>query len=151
MKADAAFRADFDQSHATVWIVGRWLADLGFEVAAPVPALRPNAEERAAYADDGDLVIKKVVEVKRRSIDFTGAHDYPYDSVFVNEAYKLTRERLAVVWGYVVVNRAGTHAAVVHTNTANKWVTVERYDADQDRRCEFLACPVAHVKFFRLP
>jgi hypothetical protein len=148
VKADAAFLADFAESRRTVMQVGQWMADLGYDVHMPVAALRPAAETRAHYADDGDLVIQKVVEVKHRGIDFTSAADYPYPSVFVNERYKLTRERLAKVWGYVVVNRAETHVAVVLTTTYDKWLDIDAYDKNQDRMCTFAACPVGHVKFY---
>lgn len=157
MKTDAQFVRDFHDSRRWVTRAAWWLAGFAdVRVTIPEPVLRPDARERARYADGGDLIVRergalKVAEVKHRSVDFTGRHDYPFATVFVNEAYKLTPDRLARLWGYVIFNRAGTAVAVVRPSTSPFWVSERRHDPAQRRDCEFLACPVSLAEFHTFP
>jgi hypothetical protein len=156
MKDDAAFVADFKASHQWVVLVGDWLRRLGYEVRIPDQNLRPTAALRHLYSDDGDLFvttkgITKAVEVKHRSIDFTSAFDYPFPTIIVNEAHLLTDERLAKIFGYVIVNDPGTHVAVVRPHTRPFWIaSPPTWIAAQQRWETFLACPLYFASYYRL-
>lgn len=158
MKDNAAFVADFKESHRWVDKVEHWLRGLGYEVRKPRPQLRPDADVRRFYSDKGDLLVwspdarmSKVVEVKHRAVDFTNAVDYPYPTIIVNEWYKLPQVKLDSLFGYVIVNRPGTHVAVVTPDTSVVWKRQERWDSAQKRWCEFAVCPVSFAKFYQLP
>ena len=158
MKPDAEFLRDFEASH--IWVVRAawWLAEFpDMHVTIPEVRLRPSPAERSRYADGGDFLVRhgrgltyERVEVKHRSVDFTGLNDYPFPTVFVNEAYKLTPGVVAYLWGYIIFNRLGTHVAVVRAYTSPDWVEVRKYDSAQRRECTFLACPVRLAEFHRL-
>jgi hypothetical protein len=156
MKDSAVFIADFKESHRWVVAVGVWLWRLGYEVRIPDQNLRPTVALRHLYSDNGDLFVTKrdvtkAVEVKHRSIYFTNALDYPFQTVIVNEAHRLTDQRLAKVWAYVIVNNPGTHAAVVRSCTKPMWIAFPpMWIAAERRYCTFLACPVCFADFYCL-
>lgn len=149
MKADAAFVSDWRASQGAVLRVAEWLAGFGGEVVIPAPHLRKDAATRMLEGDRGDILYTEAVEVKQRQIAFTGAADYPFPTVFVDEVYKVDR-RVARTRAWVVVNRDGTCLAVIPKATRREWVVVERPDAAQGRVCQWYACPVARVTFVAL-
>jgi len=150
MKADADFLRDLQGSDAAVQAVAGWLSSRGHVVRVPEKRVRPTAAERFNYSDAGDLVIDKRVEVKGRGLDFTCANDFPFGTIFVSEKYRIERlgRNLELV---VLVNRALSHAAVIHVPTARRAFTYERrFDAKQGRECVFVCCPKDAATFVPL-
>ena len=98
------------------------------------------------YMDDGDLLITMPLQVKQRSIDFSCHDDYPYDTIFIDEKYKVKKDTFA----YFIVSASGGCAAVIGRETRSHWTTETIYDKHQSRECTNLACPKHLAKFVRI-
>lgn len=146
---DPTFVSDLLASQTTVTLVERWLRAKGFNVRAPEIKVRPDPSQRMDYSDAGDIIYEERLEVKRRqNIDFTSAADYPYrDGVIVDVCHKYDRARPKPI-AYVVVNRAGTHAAVIRRDSAKSWARRDIFDKGRTR--EFYVAPLDVVTFVQL-
>lgn len=149
MKPSAEFVRDWQASHGPVMDVALWLKRIGYDVKLNVPDLRPDAAERFRYSDTGDIEVLQRIEVKRRSIDFTSAGDYPFPTIFVDEVYKVDA-RLKGLLGFVIVNAAGTHAACVTPATKPRWTRETKFDLRQQRDCTWYCCPPELAFFGRI-
>lgn len=112
--------------------------------------IRPSAEKRFEYSDFGDIEITKKIEVKQRNFNFTSVEDYPYETIFISEIYRM-KKLLPQLEAVIVVSGDGSHAASVSAATVGYWVVDAKWDSKQGRECEFLACPKKYAKFFALP
>ncbi len=147
---DPTFAADLRESQHTVWRVAQWLSDKGFDVAVRAVRVRPSVEDLADYGDDGDIEVIERVEVKRRDLDFTCAADYPFPTVIVDPARAYDRARIKPKC-HVLVNRAGTVAALVHRSSFAHWKKVTRFDRTKNRERENYECPLEFVTFEPFP
>jgi hypothetical protein len=147
LKSSTDFVRDFENSHKSVFLVARWLRAAGYMVKVNVPTLRADESQRFNHTDTCDIELIQGVEVKQRGIHFTCVNDYPYQSIFVDEKYKVD-ERIKQTKAYVVVNKLGTHAAIITTDTRPRWVEVTKPDKYQQRTCTWYACQKADARFF---
>ena len=149
-KSDAAFIEDWNKSHTYVWVVGQWLCGRGYDVSIKPSILRPEFTTRNKYIDDGDLEIRQRIEVKHRpSLAFTCARDYPYPTVFLDEAYKVDRRPPQSLFAYIILNAECSACCVILNSTRQYWVKETIFDKAQGRECENYACPVGRCRFFR--
>src|SRR5262245_4846902 len=127
MKTDAEFVADLKRSHAAVCLVERLLRDKGLCALAQPTKIMPI---RQGYQDFGDIHIMRRVEVKHRKIEFSGSHDYPFATIFVDEVYKADNpdKGSPPLAAYVIVNASMTHAAIITAATRKHWVIERRFD-----------------------
>ena len=151
MKPDREFLRDFNESQRWVERAAKWLETFGYVVEIKPYSLRPTSDLRRDFMDSGDLDVDgKRVEVKRRpDIDFTDASTFPYDTILVDEAYKIDRkaqERL----GYVIFNSTGSHACIVLEKSKRYWKKTKKWDKKQRRVCEYYECPVNKCRFYRV-
>lgn len=102
----------------------------------------PSTELRHEYIDSGDIEIRQRVEVKHRSIGFTCAKDYPFPTIIVDEVHKVDRIPKGQLWGYVIVNEAGTHVCCLRANTQGRWTIQRKHDKKQGAERAFYVCPV---------
>ena len=137
VKGNEEFTRDFFNSFGAVFVVGAYMKRLGFNITVPVPDIRPNEQERMKYMDEGDLLVTMPVQVKERSIDFTCCDDYPYETIFIDEAYKIKKDTFM----YVVVAKSKKYAAIIRRETMPRWVDESVYDKYQKRTCNNKACP----------
>lgn len=145
--AHPTFVNELVESQKAVDVTAAWLRRLGFSVKVPDLRIRADTTQRYDFQDQGDLFYRERLEVKRRSLDFTSADDYPYPSVIIDECYKWDRAHPKPA-AYIILNQARTHAAVVKRSTFRQWHKIQRHD--KGRICDFYACPVSRVKFIRL-
>jgi hypothetical protein len=145
---DPTFKADIKESERAVWLVARWLHSLGKHVTVRALEVRPTVEEIEDYGDHGDLEVILRYEVKRRSLAFTGAADFPFPSVIVDSVRKWDKAHPKPHL-YVIVNTAGTVAAIVEGGTAPKWETETL--PIRNRPIPVYVCPIAYVKFCAIP
>lgn len=139
-----------ERSQYTVHRVASFLAHAGAEIAIKPLVVRPDASVRRHYADSGDLEITMRVEVKERQLDFTGKHDYPHETIIVDECYKIDRLPIVSVWAWVIVNRHNSHAAFITSASRRHWVKLTRYDKVQERTCDWYCCPTKRAVFKEL-
>lgn len=148
MKHRSQFVANLTRSRSAVNKFAAMLRRHGVFVWMPPEEVCPNAETRHEYADDGDLMVQLRVEHKvRTNIAFTCREDYPYDTVIVDEKYKEDAKQNRRPFVYVIENRDGTCAAVVHWSTRPFWTVETRQDPNEDRPCEFYVVHKSRVRF----
>lgn len=146
MKSDAAFLADLRQSREIVARRAQEFRALGLVAEVVDHEDRPDSAVRMQYGDSGDLVVAGRVEHKRRRLHFTGAHDYPYQTIFIDEQYKIDSKD-DVAMAYIIENMAGTCAAVVHGFTRRLWRLEKKWDATAKRFGTFYTIDKQHVRF----
>lgn len=148
MKQDEKFLSDLGASRVAVNEFAGKLRDSGIQVWLPPERTRPDASVRQLYADSGDLMVQGRVEHKvRNNLNFTSRDDYPYQTVIIDEAYKVDAKSETPVLAYVIENATRTVAAVVYGWTREHWQIEEVYDAKQGRRCRNYTVPVRYVRF----
>ena len=146
MKSDDRFVSDLQQSRTRVERFAAMCRRAGADLWVYPSDVRPKASEREAYADGGDLMLQTRIEHKVRDIDFYDANDFPYDTMIVDEVYKVERIK-ARPFRYVIENRDGTRLAVVRSVTKPKWTIKKRFDPQQGRECEFYEINKRFVAF----
>lgn len=145
---DPTFVEDLARSREAVEVAARWLGSLGLPVIVHPTFVRPSADRMAEYADGGDLGIVQRVEVKRRSLAFTSADDYPFDTVFVDARHCFDRAR-PKPYAYLILNRDMSCAIRVDVRaTIGSWQVVEGLDRSKGRDRAWYACPKSLVQFF---
>jgi hypothetical protein len=148
---DPTFVDDLHKSDAAVLRVAEWLRSEGYAVIIPPLVTRPSSEQAADYADSGDLKMLLGIEVKQRpDIDFTGAHDFPYPSIIVDQKRDFDRKR-EVPERYFIVNKSMTVAAVIGVrSTKQHWKVASRYNSKTGRTSEYYEVALQHVAFRNL-
>lgn len=150
MKSSEAFLRDLSTSRQRVNSFAAAHASRGVSIWLPPEVVRPEEAERFDFSDDGDLMVSLRVEHKVRGFDFTCRDDFPYATVIVDERYKEDRKASERPLGVLVVESAdGQCAAVVYGWTRPHWTIERRFDAAQQRECEFYAVEKNRVRFCR--
>lgn len=158
-QSDAHFKSELEKSQPTVDMVGKWLEGRGHDITINEMKYRSSYSQRMECGDNGDITLHKRVgdktvdlrvEIKRRSIVFTGVHDFLFDTLIVDEVYKVDRVDMNQVAAYFSVNKAGTHIAYIDPQTKDKWVVETRFDSQRNRNATFYGCPKELVAFAKL-
>lgn len=145
------FLSHLDASSGGVSLAKAWLESRGHEVS-----IRPSgrAEARADWknhADNGDLTISLRVEVKQLGCDFTCEADWPFRDKFIVCAKHAFDRAKPKPYGFIIINRAGTHAAFVLCSDARHWTVERRKDSRYDGvEQDFYLSPLPNVKFGQL-
>lgn len=141
MKTDDEFKDALAKSHESVALVLTFLLGKGGHVEVKPSTVRPDFESRMEYMDDGDIEIRQRIEVKhKKSLDFTCWKDYPYDTVIVDEQYKVDKLKPLDLWGYVMLNKASTHVVVAFGNTMNLWGLLKVWDKPDKQYRTYYVC-----------
>jgi len=144
---DPTFAADLAASGDAVWHVAKWLQDRGHHVIVRAVRVRPTPEAALEYSDAGDLEILQRVEVARRGFEFTNAADYPFETVFVDNAHSFDGAN-PKPFAYVLLNRSMTHAAIVDGRTCKHWRKTSVSSKGLPRT--LYECPLELVTFTRI-
>jgi hypothetical protein len=117
------FLAALDKSQQSVCAVAMYLTRLGQTVQINGLHKAPTAEQRDTFRDLGDLHILKRVEVKQRTIDWTCREDYPFPDMLVTgkSSFDHAVRYGGKPTGFIILNRAGTHAAMISSRTQGRW------------------------------
>jgi hypothetical protein len=139
-------------SSRAVFAVAQMQHARGRTVEIPKIRFAPTAAEADDYVDGGDLMIvaRFRIEVKHRSINFTGADDWPHPNVFVSNAAAVERGDNDVLY-YVTVSSDCRNIAVISRKTRPHWHIVEKVASNTGNRERFYACPLDLVTFEALP
>lgn len=137
------------------------------------PRIRPPLTAEQALAEFGrhnpdpnpDLSINGFpIECKRRKFDFTCAEDYPYESFYIDEEYKLRdksipaedyfrmtvserRQHIKPFMMYLTCNKSMTHMGVVIPASKSYWTLDRRRLSLDDRSGDSWACQLNKVLF----
>lgn len=146
---DPSFEEDLRQSQVAVEVATKWLSRRGYPVIVRPLSVRPTVEEMNDYSDDGDLEILQRVEVKRRSISFTSASDYPYPTIIVDVCHTFDRAS-PKPFAYIIFSSDMKHAALVESRTSKSWTRSRRLDRFKKRERRFYECPVSLASFITI-
>jgi hypothetical protein len=146
MKTDASFFADLNTSRAIVAQRVQELCDMGLYAEMTPHTDRPDSSVRMQYGDDGDFMVCGRVEHKRRKLRFQGKDSYPYDTIFIDEQYKVDNKS-DVPLAYIIENADGTCAAVIYGWTRPLWQIERRWDPHAERHANFYVIHKDHVRF----
>lgn len=150
MKPETNFLNDLNASRRAVNEFASMLKQQGISVWMPPERTRPDQSQRRRFSDDGDLRLFIRVEHKTRpGLSFTCRRDFPFQTVFVDEVYNFHQKSgEGPPLAYVIVNAAGTHAAVIYyAITRRHWKKSSRWDESQKRRCDFYEVDKDRVRF----
>ena len=151
MKTHAQFIQELQASQTYVNAVASWMAMNHCDVVIKPTLIAPSTEVRHEYIDSGDIEIRQRVEVKHISIGFTCAEDFPFSTIIVDEVHKVDRIPRGQLWGYVIVNEAGTHVCCLRADTKGRWTIERRHDKKEGAERAFYVCPVGIGMFCALP
>lgn len=150
MKTEEQFAGALLLSQGCVAAVASWMQRHKCDVMIRPTTIRPDFDSRNEFADCGDIEIRQRVEVKQRSIEFTCVNDYPYDTVIVDERFKVDRIEKARLWGYLIVSKSGTYVCCIKSDTKQHWEIKEKFDQKDSQRREFYVCPKSLCTFHKM-
>lgn len=113
-------------------MIARWLTSRGHIVRLAPLTKAPTRADWKDHVDDGDLEIALRVEVKRLSANFTNAKDWPFGSKFIVCAKHAFDNARPKPHSFIIVNAAGTHAAIVEGRTSRDWTVERKTDSRMD-------------------
>jgi hypothetical protein len=136
-----------DQSEAGVELVCEWLNQKGFE-SVVLPSTRCSGwVDRMEHVDDGDIKSSIGgrsfrVEVKCRGLAFESVDTFPYETVIVDEKYKIDRsDHIYPLYGYAILNKGKTGFLAIKSNTRQFWIEELRHDRNMGEVRTFISCP----------
>ena len=119
---------------------------VGINILTPPLSISETKRDRYDHVDAGDGLAHLWLEHKVRNFEFTCREDYPYQTVIVDEAYKIAaKPHPAAI--YVIQNRSMTHAAIVYGWTKCNWKQEEFFDRTAMRGGKFYTVPKEMVRF----
>ncbi len=90
----------------------------GRAVADGIKLVLPEHNPRKDFCPTPDAVAAVAIEIKLRSLEFTGPDDFPYDTVFVDDVTGLRKGEQPFAWVYV-------------SQVTGKWVWLCSIDRDE--------------------
>lgn len=145
------FTDQLASSYQTVYSVAHWLTGKGYSVTMPKRAVAASAKDASTYVDEGDLFLHLRLEVKRRKLDFTCKEDFPFPDIMVCSRNSYDRAD-PKPFTYYMVNKAGSHAAIVRSSTSKNWTIQTTKDGRRvNYQQEIYYCPVELLEFVKLP
>lgn len=147
-KTHEQFVSALETSRDAVWFVAESLHAQGWNVRILPATVAKKGESRAKHMDQGDLEIIKRLEVKHRpDMDFNSLEEFKFDSVIVDEPYKIEKYAEGTLFGYIVLNKNKTGGMFIHPNTRKHWVIEPRFDSKEGKDKDFMLCPKKFAKF----
>ena len=147
MKTHEQFVKALKLSRESVWTVGEWLTQMGYNARILPSTISPNHEERHDHVDMGDIEITQRIEVKHSTLEFNSLKSFPYDRVIIDETYKIQKYKLTTLYGYVLLNKDKSGALLISANTKEHWFTKAMFDKLENEDRRFTCCPTKHVKY----
>lgn len=145
------FLKHLDESVMAVEVAAEWLKCRGYDVKINKIKKAPSHSEWKKYADNGDLWISLRVEVKRLSVNFTCKADWPFGKHFIVCAKHSFDNAHPKPYGFIYLNTAMTHLAIVMSYQKNDWYVEERIDSRyDDYKQEFYIIDISKVIFCEL-
>lgn len=148
MKSSELFRERLLEAQGSQAMIAAYMASKNYNVRIK-PCLLPNNDKKLVD-DGGDLELLLNLQIKVRNLDFTSRKDYPFDTVLIDEAYKIERLKLPQLYGYLILNKKKDHACFVCAKTNKQWRKVERYDSKYKDTRKFYTVNKNFCEFIKL-
>jgi len=133
------FLAALEKSQQAVCAVAVYLTRLGQTIQMNGMHKAPTPQQRDVFRDLGDLHILKRLEVKQRTIDWTCREDYPFPDILVTGKSSFDQGERPL--GFIILNRTGTHAAMINSDTRHRW-EVRRVHHNRGTEAETYVAPL---------
>ena len=151
-KNDTLFRQLQDTGRAFEGYVAASLIGLGLGVEVLPMRTRPDITQRKQYRDRRDIIAlcpkgyRAEIEVKSRAVAFTGAHDFPHSSIFV-DAKEVIDEKVPALAVVCVSQKTGA-MLVIPGSSYKHWY--EKTSVDRIRKIErtWYVCPNQYLRTF---
>lgn len=155
MKTHNQYVKNFIESESTVTLAFDYLKSRGYDVEFEPHTITPDSESRFKHFDDGDLKItingeSYRVEVKHIRIDFTSIEDFPFDSVIIDEVYKINKHHTYPLWAYMIFNKASTGFIFVPVTTKMFWYSQQRLDKYENEVRNFCFIKKDYLKYYAI-
>lgn len=141
-----SFHAALRNGHAAE---RKWVDDArkaGASVAHGRKLLIKKHNKNTDHVESPDAVALLSIEIKERSLSFTGPDDYPYDTVFVDDLRGLGRETLKN-FAYVFLSKpTGKWVWLTCLDRDESWTEETVFDRGRRHEVPTLVCP---KKFLR--
>ena len=113
----------------------------GLAVAHGRKLVIAKTDPRTIHVETPDAVALFSVEIKERSLSFTGPEDYPYDTVFVDDQRGLSKERYRNLI-YVYLSRpTGQWCWLTMLDRNDEWKEEVTHDRTRGHALPVLVCP----------
>lgn len=120
------------------WVTHR--REEGLAVAHGLKVLSPHANPKESHCLNPDAVALVDIEVKVRSLKFSGPNDWPHDTVFVDDMHGLTKGRYPFAWVYIS-KLTGSWVWLSSLDIDDSWVEEIIYDGMRKYEVPTLICP----------
>ena len=90
----------------------------GHSLAHGVKLVLPDHNPKKDFCPTPDAVAMVQLEIKVRGLEFTGPHDFPYSTVFVDDLSGLSKGRVPFAWVYI-------------SDRTGEWVWLSSLDRDE--------------------
>lgn len=110
----------------------------------------PDSGDPKDARDDGDIIafFEKVIEVKEKpEYKFTGAHDFPFDTIMVANVEPTDRHHVDL---WIIISGNRTHAALIKGDCKKHFLKKNVWCPNTAKYEEKYMCPVEHVKWVNL-
>lgn len=147
LEDDAIFLKELQTGHQWQLWVGFQFLKAGLIVQVPSLEIRPTHSEIDCFTDHGDIFVwrhlgdKLRFECKSRNLSFTGRHDYPFPTAFVDRVNTWKRKTRSKPAAILLVSRVTGAILALGAWTEDRWVIEEKDDSVRGyRRSYYLAC-----------
>ena len=133
LEPDALFIKELRDGHQWQLWVALQLLKAGLAVEVPELQIRPSQDEINGFTDVGDVIVhlpgrRVVLEVKSRSIVFTGVQDYPYPTAFVDRVNTWQRKQCHRPAEVLLVSQQTGAIIGISAKTEDRWMVENRHD-----------------------
>lgn len=128
-----------DRGKRNEGLVADLIAKQGFIVSVTPFSFRKTKKEIVNYRDEIDLYVgpnRLPVDVKSRRLRFTGPHDYPYETAFVDTVKGWESKTVKPV-AIVLYSELTGCACAVRTSREAEWTKTHAFDRDAGIYDEF--------------
>lgn len=141
-----SFRSSLQRGQAAErqWVDA--LRHLGRSVAHGKKLVIKNHCRNKDHVETPDACLLFSVEIKERSLSFTGPDDYPYDTVFVDDCRGLARESYGHFAYVYLSKKTGKWVWLCSLDRDETWTETTTFDRGRGHEVPVLVAPKAHLR-----
>lgn len=117
----------------------------GLAVAHGKKIILPDHNPRTDHCPVPDAVAAVQIELKVRSLEFTGPHDWPYDTVFVDDLKGLAKGTTPFAWIYIS-KVTGSWVWLSALDRDDNWTEQVIWDGMRKFNVPTLVCPAEYLR-----
>jgi hypothetical protein len=147
---EAKFVSRLGTGHRYAESVAARLRERGLRVEVTPMEVREHVDDRHQFADEIDLRVgnsRRRVDVKSRGLVFTGPHDYPHPTAFVDTVSGWERKAHKPC-AIVLISQRTNGLAVIRRSTRSDWTREWAFDHDRQIRDLFFMVAIEKLATF---